>query len=201
MSTPFVYQSVVVHYDADVEPITSDTIFLTDIASSLVRPTDLLLEVGVGMGLVTLSLAKNVGCMVRGLDINPNAIACSKANARLNQLENLTQFECVDYRDYFSKKPLCSIDWIVCNPPYSHSWTTFRDASRALARDISTFDLPLFMQKSIPFCKNMLLLIPDQIYPSLMIKTYAEGIDFEIKKVFERNSRLILWIQNRTLLS
>jgi len=66
-----------------VYPVSEDSIFLI---RSLDVSSEKVLEIGCGSGVVSLHCAKN-GCSVVSVDINPNAVAAAKHNAKLNGLE------------------------------------------------------------------------------------------------------------------
>ncbi len=82
-----------------------DTYLLLEAARKEVRPTDAVLEVGTGCGLIARVLAKRARC-VMATDINPHAVV----NARLNGVNAVEAdlFEGLDYK----------FDLIVFNPPY-----------------------------------------------------------------------------------
>lgn len=71
-----------------------------------------LLEVGCGSGLLSLVAAK-AGAGVTAVDINPTAIACSRANAQNNHL----RVEVV-HSDIFQNLAQENFDFIIVNPPF-----------------------------------------------------------------------------------
>ena len=71
-----------------------------------------LLEVGCGSGLLSLVAAKS-GAGVTAVDINPTAIACSRANAQNNHL----RIEVV-HSDIFQNLQQEAYDIIIVNPPF-----------------------------------------------------------------------------------
>ncbi len=71
-----------------------------------------LLEVGCGSGLLSLVAAK-AGAGVTAVDINPTAIACSRANAQNNHL----RIEVV-HSDIFQNLKEEDFDFIIVNPPF-----------------------------------------------------------------------------------
>ncbi len=71
-----------------------------------------LLEVGCGSGLLSLVAAK-AGAGVTAVDINPTAIACSRANAQNNHL----RVEVI-HSDVFQNLAEEDFDFIIVNPPF-----------------------------------------------------------------------------------
>lgn len=71
-----------------------------------------LLEIGCGSGMVALSAAR-LGAQVSAVDISGAAIAATKNNAQLNQLDIS-----VWASDVFENIPLQPFDLVICNPPY-----------------------------------------------------------------------------------
>jgi len=87
-----------------------DTLLLAN--NMAVRQSDMVLEIGVGSGYVSLVAAQKARYVV-GTDINPYAVKLAKLNARLNNISNVEFI----LGDLFS--PLaCRFDLILMNPPY-----------------------------------------------------------------------------------
>lgn len=87
-----------------------DTYFLLDHIKGI--RVDKALEVGVGTGIIALTLAKT--CKeVHGIDINPKAIEIARENARVNNIKNV-KFWISDLFINVEEK----YDLIVFNPPY-----------------------------------------------------------------------------------
>jgi cyclopropane fatty-acyl-phospholipid synthase-like methyltransferase len=60
---------------------------------------DEVLDVGCGFGGSSVWLAKNIGCKVTGIDINPKELAVAREHARESGVAHLVRFEEMDYRD------------------------------------------------------------------------------------------------------
>jgi release factor glutamine methyltransferase len=73
------------------------------------------LEIGCGSGIVSLVCAK-AGCEVLGVDINPDAVACSMENAKRNRVSNASFIESNLFSDI--PKDGEKFDAIIFNPPY-----------------------------------------------------------------------------------
>jgi tocopherol O-methyltransferase len=64
-----------------------------------ITAADEVLDVGCGFGGSAIWLAKNIGCKVTGIDINPREVAFAKQRARQNRVEDLVRFIEMDYRE------------------------------------------------------------------------------------------------------
>ncbi len=60
------------------------------------RPSDVLYDLGCGDGRIVIAAARDFGVHAVGIDIVPKMIEESKANARLDGVEKLTRFICMD---------------------------------------------------------------------------------------------------------
>lgn len=84
-----------------------DSELLVEAAVELVRPTDLVLEVGTGSGHVAAAVVRETGATVYASDINPHA--CEQAASR--GLETLRATLTQGFRPGV-------FDWVLFNPPY-----------------------------------------------------------------------------------
>jgi release factor glutamine methyltransferase len=87
-----------------------DSFMLADAAKGLRGEV---LEIGCGSGIVSLVAAKTAK-NVLGIDVNPDAVACAKANAEKNGIRN-AEFA---RGDLFSSTGSRRFDAILFNPPY-----------------------------------------------------------------------------------
>ena len=81
------------------------------------KPFEKIIEVGVGSGCISISLAKFLpNVEITGIDISTKALDIARRNAKKNQVENRIVWVCGDVlNDYELEKP---VDLIVSNPPY-----------------------------------------------------------------------------------
>jgi release factor glutamine methyltransferase len=103
-----------------------------------VRPTDRVLDMGTGSGVVAL-LAASVGAEVVAVDINPRAVGCARANAARNGLSDHITFL---RSDVFDAVP-GAFDLIVFDPPFR--WFGPRDLLEASSADKGYRALTRFM--------------------------------------------------------
>lgn len=92
-----------------------DTEILVDTAIAFLksRTNPTFLDLGCGSGAITLSVMKHSGAQGTALDKNPDAVALTKQNATLNQLQPT-----VLSGDLFNPPALPLFDAILSNPPY-----------------------------------------------------------------------------------
>ncbi|HNV94564.1 MAG TPA: methyltransferase [Methanofastidiosum sp.] len=101
-----------VAHDERVYPPSEDSYLL--IESINPETSDNALEIGIGSGIISLHLAKEIE-NVYGCDINPFSLILAKQNAIANSIENIHFFS----SDLFSSIKLGALfDIIVFNPPY-----------------------------------------------------------------------------------
>lgn len=93
----------------DVYPPSDDSLLL--IESFDVQRNERVLEIGCGSGIVSIHCAKN-GAKVTAVDVNPEAVKCTKANAERNSVN----IDCYESDCFENVK--WSFDTIVFNLPY-----------------------------------------------------------------------------------
>ncbi len=74
-------------------------------------------EVGVGSGVISISLAKLAGIRMFGTDVNEEAIVLSRKNAEKIGVSHLVEFSKGEYLDPFEEF-FDEIELVVSNPPY-----------------------------------------------------------------------------------
>jgi release factor glutamine methyltransferase len=94
-----------IQYDAVAEP------------ESPVYDSLRILDIGTGSGNIAIALAKHLTCSVTAIDIDENALATARENARMNELDGRIQFRQIDIlADMIDD--MGKFDLIVSNPPY-----------------------------------------------------------------------------------
>ena len=91
----------------------TETVVDTAIAFLKSRTNPTFLDLGCGSGAITLAVMKHSGAQGTALDKNPDAVALTKQNATLNQLQPT-----VLSGDLFDPPALPEFDAILSNPPY-----------------------------------------------------------------------------------
>lgn len=101
---------LVLHVPDSVYQPSDDSFMLADAARGLNGDV---LEIGCGSGIVSLTAAKTAK-NVLGTDVNPDAVACARANAERNGIGNASFVE----GDMLSAVGNRKFDAILFNPPY-----------------------------------------------------------------------------------
>lgn len=74
-------------------------------------------EIGVGSGVIAVTIAAESNVNVLGTDINERAIRLSLENAELHEVRHLVDFRCGSFLEPFEER-FDEIEMIVSNPPY-----------------------------------------------------------------------------------
>ena len=94
-----------------------DSVLLAHFAD--IRPGDTAADLGTGNGVLLLLLyGRNKGKQYYAMDIQQEAAELAERNARLNGLEDRICVIHADAQDAVKYIPSCSVDAVVCNPPY-----------------------------------------------------------------------------------
>ena len=96
-----------------------DTVLLADFAD--VRPTDVAADLGCGNGILPLLLiGRGKSSRIYAFDLMREAAELAERNAALNGLEDRMTVVHADAADAAAHIGKCSVDAVVCNPPYGH---------------------------------------------------------------------------------
>ncbi len=101
---------LILHVPDSVYQPSDDSFMLADAAQGLRGDV---LEIGCGSGIVSLMAAKTAKSVL-GTDVNPDAVACARANAERNGIVNASFIE----GDMFSVVGSRKFNAIIFNPPY-----------------------------------------------------------------------------------
>ena len=94
-----------------------DSVLLADFAD--IRPKDTVADFGTGNGILLFLLyGRNKGIRYYAIDIQPEATDLVLRNARLNGLEERITAVTADAADISRYLDACSVDAVICNPPY-----------------------------------------------------------------------------------
>jgi len=74
-------------------------------------------EIGLGSGVISVTLAIETGAFVFGTDISPKALEVSYENAKRHGVEHLVSFRLGNYLEPF-EDILDNIEMVISNPPY-----------------------------------------------------------------------------------
>ncbi len=129
----------------------SDAVFVSSLVNN-VRPDDYILDVGSGVGGISLCLAHRFNQnKIVGLEIQELLVKLSNLSAKENGFDNLIYYNC-DIKEKNLPVCSCSFNHVISNPPYSLNDMPSPNKSKALAHNHSGFNLTLW----INFCLKML---------------------------------------------
>lgn len=96
-----------------------DAVLLADFAE--IRPDDTVADLGTGNGILPLLLTgRGKGNRFHAFELMPEAAALAGRNIALNGLEDRIRVIEADARRASEFLEKCSVDAVVCNPPYGH---------------------------------------------------------------------------------
>lgn len=109
-----------------------DSVLLADFAQ--IRPTDYVADFGSGTGILPLLLwGRGKGKRFLCIEIQEKMAEMSSRTMMLNRLENTVRIECADISDLPGLIPSCSVDAIVCNPPYGMPGRVLKNREEQIA--------------------------------------------------------------------
>ena len=90
-----------------------------------IRETDTVADFGTGNGVLILLLrGRNKGRKYFAFDIQDEAVNLAEKNMRINHMENISTVIHADAGDAARYLPECSVDAVICNPPYGHPFAS-----------------------------------------------------------------------------
>jgi release factor glutamine methyltransferase len=110
------YKNTTIKFNPLVYEPAEDSFLLVEAALSIIKNSEMILEVGCGSGLICAVIKNNTKAKITGIDINPYAAACTRENGVEAIRGDL--FSCI--RGKF--------DIIIFNPPYLPTNDTERTA-------------------------------------------------------------------------
>ena len=94
-----------------------DSLLLGDFAR--VKPEQRVLDLGTGVGVVALTLARRMGRgVIFAAEIQSRLAACARQNVRRNDLTSLIEILETDWTDLVLERLGGRVDHVTCNPPY-----------------------------------------------------------------------------------
>lgn len=96
-----------------------DTVLLADFAD--IRPGDTAADLGCGNGILPLLLiGRGKSRHIHAFELMGEAAGLAERNVKMNGLENRITVVHADAAEAAAHIGLCSVDAVVCNPPYGH---------------------------------------------------------------------------------
>ena len=110
-----------------------DSVLLADFAQ--VKPTDTVADFGCGTGILPLlMIGRHKGKKYIGLEIQEEMAEMAQRTMRINHLEEFVEILCADVSSASNILSPCSIDVVVCNPPYGMPGQVLLNQEKAIAK-------------------------------------------------------------------
>ena len=132
-----------------------DSVILAHFAE--IRESDVVADFGTGNGVLVLLLkGRNKGKKYYALDIQAEAAELTERNIRLNHLEGIATVIHTDAVEAPKYIEPCSVDKIVCNPPYGQPYSALASPSlqKAIARNQDEATLDHFFKGAFSVLKG-----------------------------------------------
>ncbi len=113
-----------------------DSVLLAHFAD--IRSNDTVADFGTGNGILILLLyGRGKGKQYYGIEIQKEAADLARRNVKLNHLDDYTTIICDDAKNAAQYMAPCSVDSIICNPPYGQPSSTLSspNETKAIARN------------------------------------------------------------------
>lgn len=158
-----------------------DTVLLAHFAN--IRESDIVADFGTGSGILPLLLiGRNKGKQFYAIDIMPEAVQLSVRNVELNGLEDRIRVIHADAGDAAKYISPCSVDAVVCNPPYGQPSTSLVSpyTARAIARSQNRDTLNNMFSGAFQILKGkgkLFIVYPVQQMLNVMVKMQEHHLE------------------------
>ena len=142
-----------------------DSVLLADFAN--IHENDIVADLGCGNGIIPLLLyGRNKGRLFYAVDLMKESVELAEKNARLNGIEKQMIIIHSDAEEVDKHVQRCSVDAVVCNPPYGHYAASMLspNAQKSKARNQEQDTLSRFFKGAFQILKGKGKLF--MIYPA-----------------------------------
>jgi tRNA1(Val) A37 N6-methylase TrmN6 len=106
--------------DSFIPTLGKISIPLARYVETIIKQSDVVLDLGTGTGFYPIYLSKNTGCKAKGIDSDEKAITLARSNAYQNGVSPLTEFATCLQTELFSSIKLGEkFDYIIANLPFT----------------------------------------------------------------------------------
>lgn len=157
-----------------------DSVLLADFAK--IRPGDEVVDFGCGTGILPLLLwGRGKGKHFLGIEIQESMAEMAERTVKLNGLSGTIEIRCADITENMNIPP-CSVDAVVCNPPYGMPGRVLRNQTEtiATARHQDQHTLARFFRSAFRILKGkgkLFLVYPAAQMFSLMTELKASHLE------------------------
>lgn len=177
----FQFKQFTIQQDACAMKVGTDGVLLG--AWCDVKPTDSVLDIGTGTGLIALMLAQRNAKSIDGVEIESSAVNQARQNVANSPWHDKIRIFEDDIRQ-FANTSNNQYDLIVCNPPYFISSLKNPDPNRTLARHADT----------LPY-KDLLTSAKKLLRPE---GTFCLILPFEESKIFKAEAFILQFYLTRS---
>lgn len=132
-----------------------DSVLLAHFAA--IRPEDTVADFGTGTGILPLLLiGRGKGREFTCIEIQEEYCEMAERTMKMNRLENCVKILCTDVREANTLIQPCSVDAVICNPPYARYGTALVSpyGNQAIARNQDKDTLKRFMTAAFRILKG-----------------------------------------------
>ena len=158
-----------------------DSVLLASFAKA--KPTDTVVDFGCGTGILPLlMIGRDQGNQYIGLEIQKSMAEMAQRTMILNHLENRVRIICADIANTSEIFSPCSVEVVVCNPPYGMPGQVLRNQTETLAtaRHQETHTLSRFFASAFRILKGkgkIYLVYPAAQMFSLMTELHQQHLE------------------------
>ena len=163
-----------------------DSVLLAHFAN--IRETDTVADFGTGNGVLLFLLrGRNKGKQYYAFEIQEDAARLAERNVMLNGLDQIMSVIHADARDALDYIPPCSVDAVICNPPYGQPGASLASPkeTKSIARNQKEDTLDHLFKGAFSILKGrgkMILVYPASQMFSIMMKLRSHHLE---PKVFQ----------------
>lgn len=179
-----------------------DSVLLADFAG--IRTDDLVADFGTGSGVLPLLLiGRKKGNRFIGVEIQQDIADMAQRTVSLNHLDDRIRILCADVKDATSSIDPCSLDAVICNPPYASPGSALSSpfSTRAISRNQQESTLAGFFRSAFILLKgkgkfSMVYPAPQMFHAmSLLHQAHLEPKRFQLVYPYENKPANLVLIE------
>jgi release factor glutamine methyltransferase len=143
-----------------------------------------ILEIGTGSGCISISIAKNIECIIDAIDINETSINTAEENSEANGTRDRITFTAKNFLNDINNFDGYNI--IICNPPYIPI-----DEYNSLSEEIRNFEPKHALtddKDGLSFYKKIIDIMKETKNPVKVLLEIGDGKKQIVKELLDKNS-------------